>query len=72
MQVLYRVDRLNRTIGKAIHLFSKIGAMGQLVGVKMEVFDTRVRALIDLPPFAALFAEKIKAKLGQVGTKLLR
>jgi hypothetical protein len=53
-------------------LFFEIEAMGQRVGTKLEVFETRIHALVDLPPIAALFAEKIKAKLGQVGTKLLR
>lgn len=53
-------------------LFFEIEAMGQRVGVTLEVFETRIHALVNLPPFAALFAEKIRAKLGQVGTKLLR
>lgn len=53
-------------------LLLEIEAMGQRVGAKLEVFDTRIHAIVNLPPLAALFAEKIKAKLSQVGTKLLR
>lgn len=53
-------------------LIFEIEAMGQRVGSKLEVFDTRIHAIVDLPPLAALFAEKIKTKLSQVGTKLLR
>jgi hypothetical protein len=53
-------------------LIFEIEAMGQRVGAKLEVFDTRIHAIVNLPPLAALFAEKIKTKLSQVGTNLLR
>jgi hypothetical protein len=53
-------------------LFFEVEAMGQRVRTQLEVFDTHVHALVDLPPFALLFAEKIKAGLTRVGTKLLR
>lgn len=49
----------------------EIEAMGQRMGAKLEVFDTRIHAIVNLPPLAALFAEKIKTKLSQVRTKLL-
>jgi len=53
-------------------LFFEIEAMGQRIAAELEVFETRIHALVDLPPIAALFAEKIKAKLRSVGTRLLR
>lgn len=53
-------------------LFFEIEAMGQRVAAQIEVFETRIHALVNLPPLAALFAEKIKGKLASVGTKLLR
>ena len=33
--------------------------------------DAKVRAEIDLPPFLALFADKIRAKLAKEAPKLL-
>ena len=53
-------------------LFFVIEALGQRLASKVEVLDASVRATIDLPPFAALLADTIKAKLGGVGRKLLR
>jgi hypothetical protein len=49
-----------------------VEAMGQRVASKLTIFDTHVHALVDLPPVIALFAGKIKDKLGSMGTKLLR
>jgi hypothetical protein len=46
-------------------------AMGQRVGARLEVFDDRVQALIDLPPMLTLFANKLRAALGEAGRKLL-
>ena len=53
-------------------LFFVIEALGQRLASKVDVLDASVRATIDLPPFAALFAETLRDKLGAVGTKLLR
>ncbi len=53
-------------------LFFEIEARGQRVAAKLEVLETRIHALVDLPPIGALFVEKIKAELGSVGTRLLR
>jgi hypothetical protein len=53
-------------------LFFEIEALGQRVDTKLEVFDTHVRAEVNLPPIAALFAEKVRKQLQQMGTKLLR
>lgn len=47
-------------------------AMGQSVVTQIEVFDDRVRAIVDLPPMLALIAGKIREKLLGTGTKLLR
>jgi hypothetical protein len=49
-----------------------VEAMGQGVASKLTVFDDHVHAVVDLPPMIALFAGKVKEKLGSVGTKLLR
>jgi hypothetical protein len=49
-----------------------IEAMGQRVATRLEVFDDRVHAVIDLPPLLALFAAKIQSKLKGTGTRLLR
>ena len=54
----------------ALHF--NIEAMGQHVVTRLEVFDDRVHAMIDLPPLLALFAEKIRSKLLGRGTTLLR
>jgi hypothetical protein len=53
-------------------LFFEVETMGQRVAARLEVFETRIHALVDLPPIAALFAGKIRDKLGQAGAKLLR
>lgn len=55
--------------GDTLHF--EVEAMGQRVSAELDVRDTVVNALVDLPPLAAMFAEKIKTKLGQVGIKLL-
>jgi hypothetical protein len=47
-------------------------AMGQRIGAKLEVLDATVHAVIDLPPFAALFANTVRSHLEAAGTKLLR
>lgn len=47
-------------------------ALGQRVATKIEVFDDRIHAIVDLPPMIALFTDKIRAKLLGTATKLLR
>ena len=49
-----------------------VRAMGQMVASRLDVFDDHVLAEIDLPPFLALFAEKIREKLTRDGPKLLK
>jgi hypothetical protein len=48
-----------------------VEAMGQRVASRLTVFDDKVHAVFDLPPFLALFADKIRAKLTKEGPKLL-
>ena len=59
-----------RWAGDTLHF--AVEAMGQRVAAQVEVQDDRVRALIDLPPMLALFAGKLRDKLGSAGAKLLR
>lgn len=48
-----------------------VEAMGQRIASRLDVHADRVHAEVDLPPFLALFAEKIRAKLAREGPKLL-
>lgn len=47
-------------------------AMGQTVASTIDIAEDHVRATIDLPPFLALFAGKIREKLTRDGPKLLK
>ena len=49
-----------------------VEAMGQRVATKLDVLNDRVNAVIDLPPMLALFADKVRAALGEAGQKLLK
>jgi Putative polyhydroxyalkanoic acid system protein (PHA_gran_rgn) len=49
-----------------------VEAMGQRVAARLDVLDTRVHAIIDLPAWAGLLAGRVKSKLLGAGTKLLR
>lgn len=60
----------HRWDGDTLHFV--IEAMGQRVVSRIEVHETNIHAVVDLPPLAALFAKTIQEQLGQVGTKLLR
>ncbi|TPG38962.1 hypothetical protein EAH79_14495 [Sphingomonas koreensis] len=53
-------------------MFFTVKAMGQTIGSKLETFEDKVHAIIDLPPMMALFANQIKAALQQEGQKLLK
>jgi hypothetical protein len=48
-----------------------IEGMGQRVASRVEIFEEKVHAVIDLPPFLALFADKIRQKLAREAPKLL-
>ena len=56
--------------GDTLHF--TIEGMGQRVASQVELFDDKVRATIDLPPFLALFAAKIRDKLAKEAPKLLK
>ncbi|MFD1610458.1 polyhydroxyalkanoic acid system family protein [Sphingomonas tabacisoli] len=49
-----------------------VEAMGQRIASRLTVLEDKVHASFDLPPFLALFAEKIRAKLTEEAPKLLR
>jgi hypothetical protein len=49
-----------------------VEAMGQRVASRLTVFEDKVHATFDLPPFLALFADQIRAKLEKEGPKLLK
>lgn len=49
-----------------------VSAMGQKVACRLEVFENKVHAEVDLPPMLALFAGKIRDKLANSATKLLK
>jgi len=48
-----------------------VEAMGQRVASRLTVLDDKVHAVFELPPFLALFADKIRAKLQKDAPKLL-
>lgn len=52
-------------------LIFTIEALGQRVSSRLDVFADKVHAVVNLPPFMALFAEPIRAKLAREGPKML-
>lgn len=48
-----------------------VEAMGQRVTSRLTVMDDKVHAVFELPPFLALFADKIRDKLAKDGPKML-
>jgi hypothetical protein len=56
--------------GDVLHF--SVSAMGQKVASRLEIFENRVHAEVDLPPMLALFAAKIRDKLASGATKLLK
>jgi len=60
----------HRWEGDTLHF--TVSAMGQRIASRLDLFDDRVHAVIDLPPFLALFADKIRAKLAKDGPSLLK
>ncbi|ODP37722.1 polyhydroxyalkanoic acid system family protein [Sphingomonas turrisvirgatae] len=55
--------------GDSLHF--TVTAMGQTVASRLDLHDDRVHAEVDLPPFLALFAGKIREKLLKEAPKLL-
>ncbi|MDF7773805.1 polyhydroxyalkanoic acid system family protein [Sphingomonas sp. AOB5] len=60
----------HRWEGDTLHF--TVTALGQTVASRIEVFDNKVHAEVDLPPMLALFAGKVRDKLMQVAPKLLK
>lgn len=56
--------------GDTLHF--TVSAMGQRIASRLEVFDDKVHAVVDLPPMLALFAGKIREKLAKEAPKLLK
>ena len=63
-----KVDQ--RWEGDTLHF--SVSALGQTVACRLDVFDAKVHAEVDLPPMLALFAGKVKDKLLSVAPKLLK
>jgi hypothetical protein len=59
----------HRWDGDTMHF--TVQAMGQSIASRLETFDDKVHAVIDLPPLMALFANQIKAMLQKDAPKLL-
>lgn len=55
--------------GDSLHF--TVTAMGQTVASRLDLHEAHVHAEIDLPPFLALFAGKIREKLMKEAPKLL-
>jgi hypothetical protein len=56
--------------GDVLHF--TVSAMGQRVASRLEVYEDKVHAVVDLPPMLALFAAKIREKLAREAPKLLK
>ena len=48
-----------------------VQAMGQRIASRLETFEDKVHAVVDLPPLMALFANQVKAALEKEAPKLL-
>jgi hypothetical protein len=59
----------HRWDGDTMHF--TVQAMGQTIASRLETFEDKVHAVIDLPPLMALFANQVKAMLQQEAPKLL-
>lgn len=59
----------HRWDGDTLHF--TVEGMGQRIGCRLDVFETRVHAAVDLPAFLRLFADPIRAKLAKEAPKML-
>ncbi|MES2097607.1 MAG: polyhydroxyalkanoic acid system family protein [Pseudomonadota bacterium] len=59
----------HRWAGDVLHF--TLAAMGQRIASSIDVRADKVIATVDLPPFLALFADRIRAKLHKEAPKLL-
>ncbi|HET9509804.1 MAG TPA: polyhydroxyalkanoic acid system family protein [Sphingomonas sp.] len=53
-------------------LMFNVSAMGQRAAATVDVLEDKVHLKVELPPFLAMFANKIRDVLGREGPKLLR
>ncbi|WP_404334911.1 polyhydroxyalkanoic acid system family protein [Sphingomonas sp. MMS12-HWE2-04] len=56
--------------GDTLHF--TVSAMGQSVASRLDVLDDKVHAEVHLPPMLALFASKVRDKVIEKTTKLLK
>lgn len=49
-----------------------VAAMGQRAATTVDVLEDKVHLKVELPPFLAMFANKIRDVLGREGPKLLK
>jgi hypothetical protein len=59
----------HRWEGDTMHF--TVQAMGQTIASRLETFEDKVHAVIDLPPLLALFANQVKAALQKEAPRLL-
>jgi hypothetical protein len=59
----------HRWDGDTLHF--TVEGMGQRVGVRLDVADSNVHAVFELPGLLAMFAEPLREKLQKDGPKLL-
>ena len=48
-----------------------VEGLGQRISSRLDIFEAKVHAVVDLPPFLALFAEPLRAKLAKEGQVML-
>ncbi|WP_294338024.1 polyhydroxyalkanoic acid system family protein [uncultured Sphingomonas sp.] len=53
-------------------LMFNVAAMGQRAAATVDVLEDKVHLKVELPPFLAMFANKIRDVLGREGPKLLK
>ena len=60
----------HRWEGDTMHF--TVAAMGQAVACRLTVFDDKVHAVVDLPPFLAMFSGQLREMIEREAPKLLR
>ena len=48
-----------------------VEALAQRIASRLDIFEDKVHAVVDLPPLLSLFADAIRTKLAAEGTKML-
>lgn len=59
----------HRWEGDSLHF--TVQAMGQTIASRVDTYESKVHAVVDLPPFMALFAQQIRAALQKEAPRLL-